>query len=351
MTTMITLIPLVQLVILANAITFEVKNIQLYIVDQDQSQVSQQLISHFQHSDYFTLSGWSSQIGQGKKAIQDDKANLAMVIPHYFQRDLMTQKHASLQLLINAVDGSAASVSQTYTSAIINNFASRLTHSSGTVNISTATLKLDNHNWYNPQLKYSIYMVPGLLVLLVTMVELFMSGMNITREKELGTIEQLNITPIKRYQFISGKLLPFWIIGMAEMAVGLFVGWLIYALPFVGHLWLIFAGSAIYLLVMLGLGLLISTVTETQQQAMFVGWFLMVVFLLMSGLFTPIESMPLWAQHITIGNPVAQFIEIMRNVLMKGSNLSDLRFQFADLAVMAVIANALAVIRYRKTHA
>ena len=343
--------PLVQLIILVNAATYEIKNIKMYVIDQDQTQVSQRLIGHFEGSNYFTLDGRSTQIDAGKQAIQEGKVMMAIVIPRHFQRDLTTTHHAVIQLLVNAVDGSAASVSQSYASAIIRDYASQLTKESGAINISTGNIKIDDNNWYNPELKYTIYMVPGLLVVLVSMIGMFLTGMNIAREKEIGTIEQLNITPISRYQFIAGKLSPFWIIGMGELAAGLFIGWLLYAMPIVGQLWLIFAVAAVYLFVVLGLGLLISTVTETQQQAMFIAWFLMVVFILMGGLFTPIESMPIWAQKVTIFNPIAQFIEVMRNVLLKGSNVLDIRFQFVDLTIMAIIVNTLAIMRYRKTHA
>ncbi len=343
--------PLIQLIVLVNAATYEIKNIKVFIVDQDQTQVSQQLIGHFQASNYFTLDGHSSQIDDGKEAIHDGKVTMAVVIPRHFQRDLTKTKHAGIQLLINAVDGSAASVSQSYASAIIRDYANQLTKESGGVDISTGTIKIDDNNWYNPELKYTIYMVPGLLVVLVSMIGMFLTGMNIAREKEIGTIEQLNITPISRYQFIAGKLSPFWIIGMGELAAGIFIGWLLYSLPIVGHLWLIFGVAAIYLFVVLGLGLLISTVTETQQQAMFIAWFLMVVFILMGGLFTPLESMPLWAQKMTILNPIAQFIQVMRNVLLKGSGPLDISFQFVDLVIMAVVVNGLAIMRYRKTHA
>ena len=343
--------PLIQLIVLVNAATYEINNIKVFIVDQDQTQVSQRLIGHFQGSKYFTLDGRSTQISDGKEAIQDGKTDMTIVIPRHFQRDLANTKHADVQLLINAVDGSAASVSQSYASAIIRNFSNQLTRESGATNITAGIIKIDDNNWYNPELKYTIYMVPGLLVVLVSMIGMFLTGMNIAREKELGTIEQLNITPISRYQFIAGKLSPFWIIGMCELAAGLFIGWVLYALPIVGHLWLVFAVAAVYLLVVLGLGLLISTVTETQQQAMFIAWFLMVVFILMGGLFTPIESMPIWAQKVTILNPIAQFIQVMRNVILKGSGPLDIRFQFVDLVIMAIIVNALAIMRYRKTHA
>jgi ABC-2 type transport system permease protein len=192
-------------------------------------------------------------------------------------------------------------------------------------------------------------MVPGILVLLVTMVTLFLSGMNIVREKEIGTLEQINVTPIKKHQFIIGKLLPFWILGMSILTIGLFIAKLVFNTPMVGSLLLLYGFTSIYILLVLGIGLFISNFTDTQQQAMFIAWFFMVIFILMSGLFTPIESMPKWAQAITEFNPVKYFVEVMRMVMLKGSTFMDILPQFAKTLVYALIINSLAVWRYQKT--
>ena len=167
-------------------------------------------------------------------------------------------------------------------------------------------------------------MVPGILVLLVTMLTLFLSGMNIVREKEIGTLEQINVTPIKKYQFIIGKLFPFWVLGLLIMTIGILISRFIFAVPVVGSIPLIYLFTSVYFLVVLGMGLLISNYTDTQQQAMFIAWFFVVIFILMSGLFTPIESMPYWAQKITLLNPIRYFVEIIRMVMLKGSNLKDI---------------------------
>ena len=171
------------------------------------------------------------------------------------------------------------------------------------------------------------------------------------KEKEIGTIEQINVSPIKKHQFIIGKLLPFWIIANVELAFGLLVGKLVFDIPIVGSLGLVFAFSALYLLVVLGIGLLISTITETQQQAMFISWFFLVIFILMSGLFTPIESMPEWAQKLTLFNPIAYFVDVMRLVLLKGSGLWEIRNHMLMMLVIALVINSLAVLNYRKTAA
>jgi ABC-2 type transport system permease protein len=175
-----------------------------------------------------------------------------------------------------------------------------------------------------------------------------LSGMNIVREKEIGTIEQLNVTPIHKIQFISGKLFPFWVIALFELAFGLALGKLLFNIPMEGNLLLIFISAGVYLIVVLSFGLLISTMTNTQQQAMLVSFFFMVIFILMSGLFTSIESMPVWAQRVDLLNPVAYFIRIMRMVLLKGSGFHDIAWNFFSLVAYAFCILFLAIWRYRK---
>jgi len=210
------------------------------------------------------------------------------------------------------------------------------------------TINTSTIYWYNPRLDYQTYMVPGILVILVTIVGMFLTGMNIVREKEIGTIEQINVTPIRKYHFIVGKLLPFWIIGLLEFAFGLFLGKILFDIPFAGSLWLVFFAAALYLPVVLGVGLFISTITNTQQQAMFISFFFIIVFILMIVLFTPIVSMPDWAQIIVKLNPVAYFMDIMRMVLLKGSGFREISDKLLSLFGYGMVYLSLAVFRYRK---
>jgi ABC-2 type transport system permease protein len=197
-------------------------------------------------------------------------------------------------------------------------------------------------------MSYKVLMVPGLLVVLVTLLGMFLSSMNIVREKEIGTIEQLNVTPIRKWQFILGKQLPFWFISLFLLALGLAVGKLAFDIPMEGSLLLLFAFAAVYTWVMLGLGFLLSTFADTQQQAMFLAWFILVIFILLSGLFSPIDNMPDWARTLTLFNPVRYFIEVVRMVLLKGSGLAAISTQFMVTAVFAAGINVLAVMNYRK---
>jgi ABC-2 type transport system permease protein len=178
---------------------------------------------------------------------------------------------------------------------------------------------------------------------------MFLSAISMVREKELGTIEQINVTPIGKFQFLAGKLMPFWIIALAELAFGLTIGNVFFNVPIEGSLLLLFGFSSVFLMVVIGIGLFFSTITNTQQQIMFLFFFFNIVFILMSGLFTPVESMPLWAQKVNYINPLAYFMRVIRMILLKGSGLQDVLKELYALSVYAVIIFSLAAWKYRKT--
>ncbi|WP_431134117.1 ABC transporter permease [Psychroserpens mesophilus] len=346
------ILPLLQLVILSNAATFEVKNIKFGYIDNDHSSTSRALIEKFNASRYFdVLRDFPSQTIASSAMLQGD-VDVILEIPHYFERDLQKEKHNSLGITINAIDGATAGVENVYITQIIQRFNQHLKVDALQVSdqhikpIAIETIPLF---WYNETLNYKTFMVPGILVLLVTMITLFLSGMNIVREKEIGTLEQINVTPIKKSQFIIGKLFPFWVIGMGLLTIGLILASVIFNVPMLGSLPLMYLYTSIYILVVLGIGLFISNFTDTQQQAMFIAWFFTVIFILMSGLFTPIESMPEWAQVITEFNPIKYFVEVMRMVMLKGSGFADILPQISKTIVFALIMNGLAVWSYKKT--
>ena len=346
------IMPLIQLIILSNAATFEIKNIKFSYVDQDHSVTSRALVDKFVASKYFNvLTDFPSQ-SMAISAMQDGKIDVILEIPQSFEQDLQKEKQAKLGVLINAIDGSAAGVENVYMNQIVQSFNREIkTDLMQPSDLGVQPVKIESIPlfWYNKTLNYKTFMVPGILVLLVTMISLFLSGMNIVREKEIGTLEQINVTPIRKREFIIGKLFPFWILGMVILSIGLLIAKLIFDTPIVGSLPLLYAFTSIYILAVLGIGLFISNFTDTQQQAMFIAWFFMVIFILMSGLFTPIESMPKWAQAITEFNPIKYFVEVMRMVMLKGSDITDIWPQFAKISCYAIAINGLAVWRYRKT--
>ena len=345
-------LPLIQLVILANAATFEVKNIKFGYIDNDHTSTSRALIERFNASTYFdVLADYSSEKIASSEMLKG-KVDVVLEIPHYFERDLQKEKQANLGVTINAIDGAAAGVENVYVTQIIQRFNQQLKIDllqPSDQQVQPTSIETIPLFWYNETLNYKTFMVPGILVLLVTMITLFLSGMNIVREKEMGTLEQINVTPIKKSQFIIGKLFPFWVIGMGLLTIGLIIAKLIFDIPMLGSLPLMYLYTSIYILVVLGIGLFISNFTDTQQQAMFIAWFFMVIFILMSGLFTPIESMPEWAQILTEFNPIKYFVEVMRMVMLKGSGFMDILPQLLKTLLYAFIMNGLAVWSYKKT--
>ncbi|WP_343703933.1 ABC transporter permease [Chitinophaga sp.] len=344
-------VPVVQLLVLAFAANYEIRNLSVDVVDYDGSTWSRQLRDKLLSSGYFTLHRQSYSHKEAFEDLEANRADLVLTIPAHFERDLVRENEAKVQLLVNAINGSKAGLAYGYAASIIGQFNRQVRMDWLALDEDDGPEHIDvtYRYWYNPTLNYKFFMVPGILVVLVTLIGAFLSGMNIVKEKEIGTIEQLNVTPIRKHHFIIGKLLPFWIIALFELAFGLTVGKLVFSLPFEGNIAWVFLFAAVYLLVMLGLGLLISTFTETQQQSMFITWFFLIIFILMSGLFTPIESMPAWAQKLTLINPVAYFVKVIRMVMQKGSGWADIQHYFGIMLLMAAVVNGVAVWNYRKT--
>lgn len=347
-------LPLVQLMILSNAASFEIKNIQFSYVDNDHSVASRELVSKFQASKYFNIIESFSSKKEADFQMQTGKVDVILEIPNHFERDLITEKKTNLSVSINAIDGAAAGVESVYISQIINGFNQKIQTQLYQYNdasyVQPVNIVTIPSFWYNNTLNYKTFMVPGILVLLVTMLTLFLSSMNIVREKEMGTLEQINVTPIRKYQFIIGKLFPFWVLGLVILTVGLIIAKVIFSVPVLGSIGLIYFFTSVYLLVILGIGLIISNYSDTQQQAMFIAWFFTVIFILMSGLFTPIESMPQWAQNLTLLNPIRYFVEIIRMVMLKGATLSDISRPFFIIAFYAIALNGIAVWSYKKVN-
>jgi len=348
MVRIIFILPMVQLLVLSYTATFEIKTIRLHVVDFDRSKTSRDLIGHFSGSPFYKITAYSNSDKLGEQDILTGKAQQILSIPADFEKDLNTTGRAKVQIVTNAIDGAAAALMNAYTLSIVQDFNVNLQAETSGVS-ADEPIQTTWSYWYNPELNYKNYKVPGILVLLVTIIGMFLSGLNLVKEKEIGTIEQINVTPIRKYQFIVGKLLPYWLVALFELSFGLILARLVFAIPLIGSIWLIFLVAAVYLLVTLGLGLLISTKTNTQQQSLFLSWFFMVVFILMSGLFTSVDSMPQWAKMINIFNPIAYFVEVIRMIMLKGSGFMDISRNLFILAVYAILALTVAVWQYRKT--
>lgn len=349
---MIFALPIIQLLIIPLAADYEIKNINIAVVDHDHSGYAADLIAKITASGYFRLLDYSDSFESAYRQMEADEADLILEIPQDFEKELVITGHQKVFIAVNAINGVKGSLGSNYLNNIISDFNQGIT--TELMQASSAgpmkKIEITSLNWYNPYLNYQVFMVPGILVLLVTMVGAYMCSLNIVKEKEVGTIEQINVTPIRKHHYILGKLIPFWIIGMFLFTVGFFViARLVYGIIPLGNLFVLYGFLALYLIAMLGFGLLISTYSRTQQQAMSVVFFFMMIFVLMSGLFTSIDSMPDWAQLVAYCNPATYFIEVMRMVVLKGSQLSDIRLHFAVVTGFALLFNSWAIINYRKT--
>ena len=357
---MVFVLPMVQLLILSNAATFEVKSARLYVVDKDHTPMSRGLVNRLTASGRFIPTDASESITLADEAMLRRRIDIVVVIPAGFERSVTRDKESAVQLILNAEDGAAAGVTQSYASRIIGAYSMELG-----VEVTPAIaafvgqespppmrgvpiVETERRGWYNPRLDYSHFMVPGILVVLVTMVGTLLTAMNIVREKEAGTLDQLNVTPITRATFIAAKLLPMWTLAMFNMAFGLVLARFVFGVPMDGNPIVVFVAAAIYLVGALGIGLWISAIVDTQQQAMFVTVAILLVYLLMSGLFTPVRAMPDWAQMIAQASPVMHFTALVRAVLLKGAGFRDVAYQLAMLSGMGILILTLAVRQYSK---
>ena len=342
------LMPIVQLVVLSSAATFEVKRASMYVVDRDHTPTSTGLVDRLRASGRFDLVGATASMDAANEAMLARKAGIIVSIPADFEQDLFRRRVADVQLVMNAEDGAAAGVTHSYAAQIIGAYSREVGMEIRPTAGAPGGIDVRSRGWYNPELNYRDYMIPGILVQLVTVIGTLLTAMNIVREKEIGTLDQLSVTPLNRGTFIAAKLIPLWIIAVVELSLGLMVGRFLFDVPLVGHLWLVFLVAAVYLVAALGTGLLISTIVDTQQQAMFITFFMVMIYLLMSGLFTPVRSMPDWAQYIAAANPVKHIIGVMRAVMLKGATISDVLRPMAYLAAFGVAMLTLAVRQYGK---
>ncbi len=344
-------VPIVQMLILVPAVTFEIKNVTLTIIDNDLTPESRGLINKLEGSTFFRISYSTFSEKKANDLLHRNKCSMILQIPSGFARDIATGYPGKLLATIDAINASSAQLTWAYLSGVIRDYNADLIKKN--INITpmlpAPVIEITNRYWYNEELNYKYYMLPGILVILVTAIGFLLAGLNMVREKEIGTIEQINVTPVRKHQFIIAKMVPFLLIGLVDLALGLLIGKVAFNIPFAGNILLMFFGASLFLVAVLGMALFISTFSSTQQQYMFVAFFCMIIFILMSGIFTPYESMPAWAQDFNLVNPVAYLMRINRMVMLKGSTFSDIGGELSALSVIAICFSSLAVRRYRKT--
>lgn len=345
--------PVVQLVVLPLAANYEIKDIKMAVVDHDKSGLSRELIRKITASGYFKITSYSENYRKAYEEVEKDRVDLIIEIPNNFEKELVRESSQKVLLAINAINGTKAGLSASYLGQILKDYNEqvqlKMTPELESMK-NTSGLEMVPKFWFNEGYNYRLSLVPGILAFLVTLIGGYLTALNIVSEKETGTIEQINVSPIRKTDFILGKLIPFWLLAMVAFSIGLLVTVYVYGIQMQGSLVLLFAFVSVYLITILGMGLLVSVYSETQQQAMFVVFFFMMIFVLMSGLFTPTESMTEWAKYLAYVNPVTYGVDAIRLIMLKNSGFMDLLPHFTFTTVLGFVVISWAILRYRKTN-
>ena len=340
------LMPIIQLMLLGYAVNTDVKLLAADVYDFDQSRLSREYIQSFKPGDYFVPDERMNvskdlPVWELDDRFKNGRADLAIIIPEDFSEKLIRGDEVTVGMISDGADANAARAGMGYAAMITNRFNQEQTGFELPIEVRESFL-------YNPEVESVNYMVPGIVSTLLMMITVMMTAMAIVREREMGTLEQLTVTPISSFSLLMGKISTFGMLGIFEFALALTIGVLWFGIPFVGSPILLLFMAALFLLTTLGLGMYVSTVTSTQQQAMFLAWFFSIFAILTSGFFTPISNMPHWMQYVTLLNPMRYFMEIVRGIMMKGSGLFDLWPHVAALAAYGVLVFSLSMLRFHK---
>ncbi|PWB76134.1 ABC transporter permease [candidate division GN15 bacterium] len=343
---MLFVLPLVQIIVLGYAVNTDVKLLQVDVYDADRSEASRQLVTQLGAGDYFipvdrALNGSNVPLWRLEERFREGDAQMALIIPRDFARDLQLRRPVKIGWITDGTDANAGRTGTGYASQIIQRF------SNDAVGLHP-NVEFRSQFMFNPEAESVFFMVPGIVATLLTMLTLMMTSMSIVREREMGTLEQVLVTPISSVTLLFGKIVAFVITAMLVMAIALAAGVFWFDVPFVGSLPLMVVLTLLYLLSTLGLGMFISTITHTQQQAMFLAWFFSIFTMLTSGYLTPIANMPVWLQYVTMVNPMRFYIEIVRGIMLKGSNLWDLYENVVALAIFGTLIFSFALLRFHK---
>ena len=345
--------PVIQLVILPLAANYEIKDIKIAVIDHDKSTESRELIRKISSSGYFKIIDYGENYNDAFQEVENDKVDLILEIPNNFEKDLVRENKEKVLLAINAINGTKAGLSASYLAQILQDYNQQV-QLKMSPELEAAKkisgVEIVPNFWFNENYNYRLALVPGILAFLVTLIAGYLTALNIVEEKEIGTIEQINVSPIKKRDFILGKLIPFWILSMVAFSIGLLVTIFVYGIQMQGSFLLLYGFISVYLVAILGMGLLASVYSETQQQSMFLVFFFMMIFILMSGLFTPTESMADWAKYIAYVNPVTYAVDGIRLIMLKNSGFKDLLPHFGFIMGLGFVVISWAVLRYRKTN-
>jgi ABC-2 type transport system permease protein len=346
--------PLVQMMVFGYAATFELRNVRLAVLDLDNTSESRELIARFTASRYFQVRARLEAPRQIREAIDSGVATIAIHIRAGFAQELRKGSGATVQVVTDGTDSNTALIAQGYISQIAGEFArdyqlDRIARTSPLLVEQLPRAELERRPWYNADLRSRWFFVPGVIGSIILIMVTVLTAFAVVREREIGTLEQVMVTPIRPLEFILGKTVPFFLIGLADAALIASVGTFWFEIPFRGNPLVLLLGVVLYILSMLGLGLFISTVSATQQQAMVTAFFFIMPFITFSGFAFPISSMPEVMQWMTYANPLRYFLVVIRGVYLKGVGLDVLWPQMAALALLATFLLTLAVLRFHKS--
>ena len=337
---LIVVFPIMIMCVMPWVMNMEVKNIKVTVVDNDRSTLSQQLVHSIEASNYFIFKGQQPTYRAALQEIEKSRADIVMVIPQDYSRDVTLGRQPQVLIAANAVNGTKGAMGNAYLTQIV---TAHVNPDTNAMQSRVSSLFL-----YNKNLNFKLFMIPALFAIVMMLMTGFLPALNIVGEKEAGTIEQINVTPVSKWSFILAKLIPYWIIALFVITVCLLLAWAVYGITSVGPLALIYLLVLLLALFWSSFGLMISNYSDTMQQAIFVMWFFVVMMLLLSGLFTPTRSMPSWAYATTYVNPMSYFIEAVRTVFIRGGGLSSIWHQLLALLGIGTFMATWAVMSYKK---
>lgn len=338
---LIFLMPLIQLLLLGYTASTDVKLIYTVFYDLDKSELSREYVRSFSVGDYFVPRATDIPITEAERGFKENRYNAVMIIPDDFSKNIRQKKPVQIGFMVDGTNANSASIALGYANIITHQFNQKISDFVSPVLLQAKIL-------YNPEQKSVYFMVPGIVATLLTMVTVMLTCMAIVREREIGTLEQLMVTPITTPALLLGKIVPFALIGFLEMSLALAFGVIWFKIPFVGSWFLLYALSFVYLFATLGVGIFISTVTRTQQQAMFFSWFFSIFALLTSGFFTPIANMPQLIQYLTYINPLRYFMKIVRGIIMKGASIDVLYPEVMAMVIFGLVVFSFSWMRFSK---
>lgn len=335
------MLPIMTMLFIPLVATLDVKHVGIAVVDNDHSQLSRRIIADIDASEYLSVNAVGETFSEAMTALEDGKADVILTIPVDYEQNLTSGSMPKVDIQANGVNATKGSLGAQYTAQSL---AGTLQAYTGRSQAGTTAIL----NMYNPTLNFRNYMIPALIVILLIMICGFLPTLNLVGEKESGTIEAMNVTPVGKFTFVLSKLIPYWIIGLVVVTISMLIGWGVYGLRPVGSVWGFYLAAILFSLVMSGFGVTVANKSDTMMQSIFVMFAIIMIFQLMSGLFTPIASMPHWAQVVTYAIPPRYFIEIMRALYLRGTPVAELWPQFAALAVLAAGFCTTAALTYRK---